>query len=306
MKAAVYEKYGPPEIVHIREVPKPVPTDIEVLVKVMATTVSAGDVRMRKFDVPGNLFVKFMGRLFLGVSGPKKKTLGMQLAGRVESVGSNVTKFKVGDDVFASTYPTGFGGHAEYKCFPEDTVIALMPTNVSYGEAATYPVPAMGALNVLKRANMQPGQSALVYGASGAVGTFAVQLLANHWAADVTAVCSESNFEMMRSLGATNFIDYTKANFADADETYDLIFDAVCKISSSNSKPTLKENGVFLSISSQGKENTAELIELREIVEAGKLKSVIDRTYSLEEIVEAYRYVDAGHKKGNVVITVSE
>ncbi|MFX1263291.1 MAG: NAD(P)-dependent alcohol dehydrogenase, partial [Promethearchaeota archaeon] len=207
MKAAVYERFGPPEVVEIRDVPKPVPKDNEVLVKIHATTLSRGDSRMRSLDVPGGRFTRLLARLFLGIRGPRKKILGMQLAGQIESMGESVTKFKVGDDVFASTYPTGFGGHAEYKVLPEDTVMAMKPSNASFEEAATFPVPAMGAFNVLKRASIEPGQSVLVYGASGAVGTNAIQL-SKYWGGDVTGVCSESNFEMVRSLGAENLIDY--------------------------------------------------------------------------------------------------
>ena len=305
MRAAVYEKYGPPEVVQIKEIPTPEPKDSEVLVKVMATTVSAGDVRMRALDVPGNAFVRFMARLFLGIRGPKRKILGMQAAGIVKAVGENVTKFKVGDEVFASTFATGFGGHAEFKCFPEDTIISPKPNNVSFEEAATFPTPALGALNVLKRANIQPGQKVLIYGASGAVGTYAVQL-AKYWNAEVTGVCSESNFELVRSLGCDHLIDYHTTDFAQTGERYDVIFDAVEKISSSHSKPALTENGVFLNIGSQGKEDVAELDELRSIIESGALQAVIDRTYPLDKIVEAYQYVDTWRKKGNVVISMTQ
>ncbi len=184
-------------------------------------------------------------------------------------------------------------------------MITTKPTNMSYEEAATIPVPGMGAFNVLKRGNIQPGQRVLVYGASGSVGTNAVQLT-KYWRAEVTAVCSESNFEMVKSLGADNLINYKKTDFAQTGETYDVVFDAIGKISSSTSEGALKENGVFLSITTQGKEETEELIELKEIIEEGKLISVIDRTYPLEDIVEAHRYVDTGHKKGNVVIMVAK
>jgi NADPH:quinone reductase-like Zn-dependent oxidoreductase len=303
MRAAVYERFGPPEVVEIRDVPKPVPKDNEVLVKIHASTLSRGDSRMRSLDVPGGRFTRLLARLFLGIGGPRKKILGMQLAGQIESVGESVTKFKVGDDVFASTYPTGFGGHAEYKALPEDTVMAIKPSNASFEEAATFPVPAMGAFNVLKRASIEPGQSVLVYGASGAVGTNAIQL-SKYWGADVTGACSESNFEMVKSLGADNLIDYRTTDFTQTGEKYNVIFDAVGKISSSGSESALKESGIFLCIESQGKERTEELLELKEIIEEGKLMSVIDRTYPLEEIVEAYRYVDTGRKKGNVVITL--
>ena len=305
MRAAIYEKYGPPEVVQIRDVPKPDPKRNEILVKIIASTVSAGDSRMRSLNVPGNFFVKIMARLFLGIRSPRKKILGMQVAGQVEAVGESVIQFKVGDDIFASTYDTGFGGHAEYKCFPEDTVISLKPSNISYEEAATYPVPALGAYTTLKKANILPGQKVLVYGASGAVGTNVIQL-AKYWGAETTGVCSESNFEMVRSLGADHLIDYNKTDFTQTGEKYDVIIDAVLKISSSKSKIALKANGIFLSIGDQSKEEIAHLIELKEIIEDGKLKAVIDRTYPLEDIVEAYQYVDTGHKKGNVVLTLSE
>lgn len=303
MRAAIYEKYGQPDVVQVRDILKPVPRDNEILVKVIASTVSAGDSRMRSLNIPGNFFVKFMARLFLGVRGPKKKILGMQVAGHVEAIGENVTKFKVGDEIFASTYESGFGGHAEFKCFPEDTIISLKPTNVSFDEAATFPVPALGAFSVLKKVNIQPGQKVLIYGASGAVGTNAVQL-AKYWGAEVTGVCSESNFEMVYSLGADSLIDYKKTDFTQGEEKYDILFDAVLKVSHSVGKRALKDNGILLSIEDQTKERTTELVELRDIIQNGKLRSVIDRTYPLEEIVDAYRYVDTGHKKGNVVITM--
>ncbi len=303
MRAAIYERYGPPEVVEIRDIPKPIPKDNEILVKILASTVSAGDSRMRSFNVPGNLFVKGMARLFLGFRGPKKKILGMQVAGQVEAIGDNVTKFNVGDEIFASTFASGFGGHAEYKCFPENTVISIKPTNVSYEEAATFPVPALGAYSTLKKANIKPGQKVLIYGASGAVGTNAVQL-AKYWGAEITGVCSESNFDMVQSLGAKHLIDYKKTDFTTIGEKYDVIFDAVVKLSPSIGKAALTENGVFLRISDQPKESSNELIELKQIIEDDNLKAIIDRTYPLKEIVEAYRYVDTGHKKGNVVITM--
>ncbi len=304
MKAVVYEKYGPPNVVAVKDIPTPVARDNEVLVGIAATTVSAGDVRMRAFDVPGNAFVRFMARLFLGIRGPKRKILGMQVAGRVEAAGANVTKFQVGDEIFASTFGTGFGGHAEYKCFPEDSIISLKPSNVSLTEAATYPIPALGALNVLKRANIQSGQKVLIYGASGAVGTFAVQL-AKYWGAEVTGVCSESNFELVKSIGCDHLIDYHISDFTQAGEKYDVIFDAVEKLSRRSSKSALTENGVFLNIGSQGKEDVNELTELKDIIEKGALRAVIDRTYPLDKIVEAYQYADTWHKRGNVVITMS-
>ncbi|UCE09686.1 MAG: NAD(P)-dependent alcohol dehydrogenase [Candidatus Thorarchaeota archaeon] len=301
MKAAVYEEYGPPEVVHIKVIEKPVPKENEVLVKVIATTVSRGDSRMRGLDIPGNAFVRFIARIFLGFRKPKRPILGMQLAGDIEAIGKDVSRFKIGDPIFASTYGSGMGAHAEYKCLPEDEVMAIKPTNMSFEEAATVPTPGIGALSQLRKANIQPGHQVLIYGASGSVGTFAVQI-AKTFNSIVTGVCSTTNLELVRSLGADRLIDRTKDSFTESGETYDVIFDAVGKISKSQCKGALKENGVFLSITGQSPEKTEELVYLKELIEAGKVRSVIDRTYPLDEIVEAYRYVDTGRKKGNVVI----
>ena len=304
VKAAVYKKYGPPEVVEIRDVDKPIPKDNECLVKIHATTVSRGDSRMRSLDVPGNALTRVLARLFLGIQGPRRTVLGMQLAGEIEVIGKDVTLFKPGDQVFASTYPTGFGAHAEYKCLPEDTVMTIKPNNMTFEEAATVPTPGIGALNVLRRGNIQSGQKVLVYGASGSVGTFAVQI-AKSFGAEVTGVCSTSNLDWVKDLGASHVIDYTKEDFTEIGEAFDVVFDAVGMISSSSCQGVLKENGIFLSITNQSSETTEELITLRELIESGKIKSVIDRTYPLEEIVEAYRYVDTGHKKGNVVVIIN-
>jgi NADPH:quinone reductase-like Zn-dependent oxidoreductase len=305
LKAAVYEEFGAPDVVEIRDIEKPKPKTTEVLIKVHASTVSRGDVRMRSLDVPGNIVTRFLARLWLGPGKPKRPILGMQLAGEIELVGDDVTKFKVGDQIFASTYGSGFGGHAEYKCIPEDEVIAIKPTNMTYEEAATDPTPGLGAYGLLKKANIKSGQKVLVYGASGSVGTFAVQI-AKAFRAEVIGVCSTSNLGLVKSLGATKVIDYTKEDFTQSGTTYDVIFNAVHKIPSSQRKQALNENGLYLSISQQESESTEDLVQLKELIEEGKIKSVIDRTYSLDEIVEAHRYVDTGHKKGNVVITVVE
>jgi NADPH:quinone reductase-like Zn-dependent oxidoreductase len=308
MKAIVYSQYGPPEVLHLQDVEKTTPRDREVLVKVHATTVTIGDTIMRSLNLPISGWQKVMGRMILGWNKPRRSTLGMELAGDIEAIGKKVTRFKPGQAVFASTFAVNFGGYAEYKCLPENGVLALKPANLSYEEAAAVPGAGMTALRCLEKGKIRPGQKVLIYGASGAVGTNAIQLASRHFGADVTGVCSAANLELVKSLGASQVMDYTCQDFTQNGETYDVIFDAVGKLLHPQGKKTLKPGGVYLNVhaDSGGGEKLAHLLALKEIIEAGELKPVIDRVYALEQIVEAHRYVDQGHKKGNVVITVRE
>lgn len=323
MKAIVCTKWGPPDVLELREVEKPTPKDDEVLIRIHATTVIAGDCEMRglKFALLLRLFM----RVVFGIRGPRKKVIGQELAGEIESVGKKVTLFKEGDQIFAAT-GLRFGAYAEYTCLPEDGVLATRPANMTYEEAAAVPVGGINALHFLRKADIQRGQEVLINGAGGSIGTSAVQI-AKAFGAEVTGVDSAEKLDMLSSIGADHVIDYTQEDFAKSGETYDVVFDVVGTSSFSECKGSLKGDGVYLSANNpkasrgqggrrastaRGKRAVGGLASykaehlsfLKELIEAGKMKSVIDRRYPLERMVEAHMYVETGHKKGNVVITV--
>jgi len=312
MKAVVCTEYGPPEVLQLREVEKPVPKDNEVLIKIHAASVTVSDCIVRSGNV--NILLWIPMRIFVGFRRPRNPVLGLELAGEVEATGKKVQRFKKGDQVFAFTGKR-FGAYAEYICLPEDglcmpqdSILALKPSNVTYEEAAAVPSRGTLAWYFLRKGNIRKGQKVLIYGASGGVGTFAVQL-ARYFGAEVTGVCSTANRELVKSLGADTVIDYTQEDFLPGEERYDLVFDAVGKRKSSplklQGKNALTQNGKYLSVDDETPKIPVEyLISLKELMEAGEIKPVIDRRYPLEQVAGAHRYVEQGHKKGNVVITV--
>lgn len=309
MKAVICTQYGPPEVLQTREVQKPVPRDHQVLIEIKATSVHRGDTRIRSLDIPGPDWQKILARAALGFRRPRNPILGMELAGIIAERGRSVTDFEVGDRVFASTAWAGFGSYAEYKALEEDGVLARMPSNLSFEEAAVIPSGGITALGIIKMADIRPGDQVLVYGASGSIGTFAVQL-ARVQGAVVTGVCSGANQELVRSLGAETVLDYTKGNFTLGSGHYDLVLDAVGYLSPQLAKAALKENGTFLNVHSASdrikKDSVRSLLEeLKSLAEGGQLVPVIDRVYPLEEIAAAHRYVGGGHKIGNVAIRVA-
>jgi NADPH:quinone reductase-like Zn-dependent oxidoreductase len=326
MKAIVWTKYGPPDGLQLQEVEKPAPRENEVRVKVWATTVTAGDCEMRSLKLP--VLFRLPMRIYNGLSKPGRiPILGQELAGEIESVGKDVTLFKKGDQVFGTT-GFGFGAYAEYICLPEESkmgVLAIKPVNMTYEEAAAVPTGGLEALHFLRKANIQRGQKVLIAGAGGSIGTFAVQL-ARYFGAEVTGVDSTGKLDMLRSIGADQVIDYTQEDFTKRAENYDVIFDVMGKSSFSGSIRSLKPNGRYLignpgltqlarglwtSMRTSKKvifgaaiQKTEELLFLKELIESGKIKAVIDRRYPLEQTAEAHCYVETGQKKGNVVITV--
>jgi NADPH:quinone reductase-like Zn-dependent oxidoreductase len=322
MKAMIYTEYGPPDVLHLKEVEKPTPKEDEVLVKVFATAVTTADANARGFVfVPAGF--GFLPRLMFGLRRPKMSILGTVLAGEVEAVGKGVKEFKEGDQIFGETR---FGAYAEYVCLPEDGMLAGKPSNLNYQEAAAVPFGSHTALYFIRdKANLEGGSKILINGASGDVGTFAVQL-ARYYGAEVTGVCSTKNLELVKSLGADKVIDYTKEDFTENGQTYDIIYDTVGKTTFAGCKSSLTGNGLYLAgaggpkafiemgwtslvgsqkvLAGMAPEHKEDLIFLKELVEAGEIKPVIDRTFPLEQMADAHRYVDKGHKKGSVVITL--
>jgi NADPH:quinone reductase-like Zn-dependent oxidoreductase len=326
MKAIVWTKYGPPEVLQLREVEKPTPKNNEVLIRVYATTVTSGDCEQRRMKTA--IQYRLLMRMYIGLRKPKRITiLGMELAGEVESVGKDVTLFRKGDQVFAATGFAGMGAYAEYVCLPEEPeegVLALKPANMTYEEAAPVPVGGLEALHYIRQGNIEIGQKVLIRGASGTIGTYAIQL-AKYYGAEVTGIGNSTSLEMMKSLGADKVVDYTKDDFSKSGESYDVIFDVIGKSSFSDFIRSLKENGVYLLANTGARKvrkllkggqkvilgkqltyKTEDLVFLRELIEEGKVKTAIGKRYTLEQIPEAHRDIEKGGKTGNIVITVVE
>jgi len=325
MRAVVYDRYGPPEVLRLEDVPQPVPNEDEVLIKIHATTVTRSDCGIRAANASSGLFVSFLSRLYSGVRRPKRRILGAELAGEVAAVGTTASEFAVGDRVFG-TSAGRFGAHAEFICMRESAALAHKPAAMTFEEAAAVCDGAMLALGCLRQADLRKGRRILVYGASGSIGTAGVQL-AKYFGADVTAVCSTKNAELARSLGADRVIDYTQQDFTKSGETYDVIFDAVGKLSFGRCRNSLRPGGIYLptdglwnlilvpltSIVGDKKVRFAipprfakkDVLFLKELIEAGKYRAVIDRRYPLEDVVDATRYVETQQKTGNIVLTVN-
>lgn len=305
MKAAVYKKYGPPEVLKLMEVGKPHPKANEILVRIHAATVTSGDVRLRGSDFPPLFWLP--ARLIFGLFKPKKKILGHELSGVIEDKGRNVTKFDIGDSIFGTTTMLPYGSYAEYICLPQEWkhgVVDFKPVNLSFKEAAALPIGAMTAMYLLEKGNLNRGQNVLIYGASGSVGSYAVQL-AKQQGSTVTAVCSSSNFKMLKSVGADSLIDYKKNDYSLYKNKFDIVFDAVGKTTKSKAKKVLSKGGKFVTVQMLTKEKSEHLQKIKELAEKGELTPLIDRSFRIDEIVKAHEYVDLGHKRGNVVVEIS-
>ncbi len=322
MKAVIYTEYGPPDVLQLRDIETPMPKDHEIRVKVVATTVTAGDRRLRSLTFPR--WFRPVARVMFGLTKPRKHILGAELSGVVDAVGTNVTRFEVGDPVFGST-GYRFGAYAEYTCLPEKGLVALKPPNVSHEEAAAVPFAGLAAMHFLGKGRIRKGHEVMIYGASGGVGTLAVPI-AKHLGAKVTGVCGASSFALVESLGADEVVDYEDDAYTKGNETYDVIFDAVGKTSFAKCKHMLRPGGVFVTVgvdptlmvltvwtslfgdkkvvSGVATETLENLAFLQKLMDAGELRPVIDRVYPFDDVAEAHRYVDRGHKRGNVVITV--
>jgi NADPH:quinone reductase-like Zn-dependent oxidoreductase len=325
MRAVVYDRYGPPDVLRLEDVARPIPKEDEVLIKVHATTVNRADVHTREANRSYGLAATFLSRLISGLRRPRQRILGREFAGEVAVVGAAVSEFAVGDRVFGLSGLT-FGAHAEFMCMRESARIARMPAGMSFEDAAPICDGALNALMCLKQADLRKGRTILIYGASGAIGTAGVQL-ARYFGADITAVCSTKNLELVRSLGPDRVIDYTQEDFTKNGQTYNVVFDAVGKLSFRRCRGSLEPGGIYLPTdgpanlmwalwpSRKGAKRVVfqipprqpkqDVLFLKELIEAGKFRPVIDRRYPMEDVIEAARYVETQHKTGNVVLTVA-